>query len=234
MTPIEIALKSENFEIAGYLINILYDNDLSIEKYYKYLKYVQNSTSSYTDKIPKKAFYNDNGLKSLIIPNTVETICEEAFYGCSSLKKIKFPPSIKMIDISAFSCCTLIKVIEIPTSVKYININAFHNCQNLEKVIFNEPSSLTKINDGAFSLCSSLEKINLPPSVCIIGANAFNSCLKLSYVYVNYGCNQIGQDAFTKCPNLKGLRLPNSRSLLQNMQNIIEKEKLRIITIYKR
>lgn len=188
-------MKNENFEIASYLINILYENGLSIGKYYQNL---------------------------------------------------------------AFSCCsTIIKAIEIPTSVKHININAFHNCINLEKVIFDEPSSLTEINYGAFSLCSklkeikipdsitfigensfykcsSLEKIQIPPSVYMIGANAFNSCLKLSYVYVNYGCIKIGQGAFAECPNLKSLRLPNSHSLLQNIQNIIEKEKSSIITLYKK
>lgn len=117
-------------------------------------------------KIDQWAFKDWDGLETIIIPKSVETIekqafgglsqgsCEnlstvifeegsqlnkigeEAFYKCKALEEIELPESCKTIGKSAFCSCEALEEIEIPESCKNILGNAFRSCENLMKVTF--------------------------------------------------------------------------------------------------
>ena len=55
--------------------------------------------------IPDSYFCENEKLKSIVLPKSIETIGEKAFWGCTTLTYINFPQSLKSIGKSAFFNC---------------------------------------------------------------------------------------------------------------------------------
>lgn len=58
-----------------------------------------------TKFIQTNAFYGCENLKSIVVPNTVESIGDFAFYNCASLKSVVIPKNVSAIGSSAFLSC---------------------------------------------------------------------------------------------------------------------------------
>ena len=59
-----------------------------------------------------------------IIPDTVEEIGESAFYQCQGLTSVVIPNSVTSIGKSAFKWCKGLTSVEIPNSVTSIGLEA--------------------------------------------------------------------------------------------------------------
>ncbi len=81
-------------------------------------------------------------LKSIVIPNSVTSICGEAFHNCSSLQTVTINPE---------------------SELKVIGPIAFKDCAELTSIYL--PSKLTTIGIGAFEECVALKSITIPASV---------------------------------------------------------------------
>lgn len=113
--------------------------------------------------IGREAFYKNEKLTSVFIPNTVTVIEYSAFSGCKNLENIKFSESLISIFTDAFSYCTSLKNIIFPESLLYIESSAFRGCSNLENFLF--PKGLKTIGSGAFESCSNLTEVYLLESI---------------------------------------------------------------------
>ena len=177
------------------------------------LKAPQNLEGEYSIRegakvIEKKAFFECNSLKSIIIPNSVTIIEEWAFLGCYSLRSIDIPDSVTKMGVSAFSTCIPLKNAHIPDSVTSIGSNAFEGCVSLKSI--NIPNSVTSIGMWTFYYCKSLKSINIPDSVTTIGDKAFSYCESLLNINIPNGVTSIGDSAFINCNSLKSITIPNS------------------------
>ncbi len=182
-------------------------------------------------KIAKQAFYWNDNIEEVDIPEEVEVIEEKSFYVCQNLKKVNIPGSVKKVDTRIFSWCDKleeielgegieelgddcfsgyknIKEISIPGSVKKIGAGAFNWCDSLEKVKLGEGTE--EIGKNCFSSCVNLKEINIPGSVKKIGAGAFNWCDSLEKVKLGEGTEEIGDNCFSSCANLKSINMPQS------------------------
>ena len=101
--------------------------------------------------IEYRAFYENETLLSIILPNSVKTIGESAFDDCSGLTSITIPNSVTSIGNYAFCDCSGLTSIEIPNSV-------------------------TSIGNYAFRLCNGLTSVTIGNSVKTIGESAFCDC----------------------------------------------------------
>ncbi len=97
--------------------------------------------------------FENKGITSIKIPNTIEFIGKYAFNGCSSLKNIEIPSSCKEIRTGTFQGCTGFTSIKINYGLEKIGEEAFKNCSSLKYVVI--PSSVNSIGKYAFSGCSS-------------------------------------------------------------------------------
>lgn len=89
-----------------------------------------------TTKIEQFAFNQCEGLKKVVIPNSVSVMSDYAFSDCSHLKEVAFkePATLRYLPEHAFRCCNQLEEIVIPDSVSYISDYAFSFCTNLRKV----------------------------------------------------------------------------------------------------
>lgn len=55
--------------------------------------------------ISEFCFANNNIIKSVYIPDTIESIESSAFYNCANLEKIVIPSSVSLLSANAFERC---------------------------------------------------------------------------------------------------------------------------------
>ena len=177
------------------------------------LKAPQNLEGDYSIRegakvIEKKAFFECNSLKSVIIPNSVTIIEEWAFLGCYSLRSIDIPDSVTKMGVSAFRHCNSLKSITIPNSVTNIEHDAFSGCSSLMSIHI--PDSVTSIGHNAFKGCISLKNIHIPDSATSIGSNAFEGCASLKSINIPNSVTSIGMWTFENCISLISITIPSS------------------------
>lgn len=168
---IPMAIFTASADVDGYYTYTIENNEATITKC--------NFNISGAVKVPEtlggctvtgigiRAFFNCDGIKEIIIPNSVKVINNEAFYECSNLEKITLPDGITEISDSMFMECQQLKNITIPNTVKRIGISSFQLCSSLEEVVI--PRGVEVIDTNAFSLCSNLKKITFPKSIKSLG-----------------------------------------------------------------
>ena len=135
-------------------------------------------------------------LKSVVLPQGLQSIGKEAFYQCTSLNDFTMPQSVTSIGESAFYECSSIESITIPNAITDISKNVFYGCNALKNVVF--PDALTSIGENAFAECG-FENLRLPPTVTTIGAGAFSGCSSLAELHIPSSMENIGSFAFANC-----------------------------------
>ena len=122
--------------------------------------------------LPTQAFYKSTNVENLILPNTLTTIGEEMFYH-SALKTIVIPESVETIERAAFCGCENLSSFEIPARVKTIEEEVFCYCRSLTSIEI--PANVKTIGNNVFSLCKSLKTVDMSACTQVetIGQYAF-------------------------------------------------------------
>ena len=154
------------------------------------------------------AFWGCSSLTSVTIPDSVTSIGDRAFYKCSSLTSITIPDSVTSIGREVFSGCSSLTSITIPDSVTSIGVYTFYECSSLTSITI--PDSVTSIEGGAFWGCSSLTSITIPDSVTSIRSDAFRDCTRLRSITIPNSVTSIGAYTFYKCSSLTSITIPDS------------------------
>ena len=177
---------------------------------------VENSYEYYTgcstknDTIGRNAFRELSKLVTISLPNSVKAIESGALYNCTNLKSVILPEKLQSIeyggwDNGAFAKCSSL------TDVKFkacenIGSYAFYSCNALNHITL--PSDLKTIDQYAFARCSSLHSVDFPPLLESIGSYAFQSCALDSISLP--GLTRIDEYAFQYCGNLKEVKVPST------------------------
>ena len=110
-----------------------------------------------TKSIAGNAFYSEENLAGIILPDSLISVGDYAFYQCENLKSVSIGKNVEKIGESAFEECTSLESITIPEKVTSISSNCFSECSALKNAEL--PSNLEIISDSAFGHCVSLENI---------------------------------------------------------------------------
>jgi hypothetical protein len=121
--------------------------------------------------------FQNKGITSVTIPNSVTSIGDGAFGSCEGIASITIPNSVTKIGMSAFRDSGLTSV-TIGNGVTSIGVYAFSNCESLTSVTI--PNTVTSIENFTFNL-SNLTSVTIPSNVTSIGELAFN-CKNLTSV----------------------------------------------------
>ncbi|MFA6866571.1 MAG: leucine-rich repeat domain-containing protein, partial [Clostridia bacterium] len=222
-----------NFAKAQFLISIA-DNALNNTKwldsviddsiiinsiFYKYQGKMSTLTiSNGITQIASKAFYKNESLTTVNIPQSVDYIGEEAFYDTNIYKINIFSSGSKLTSIGnhAFDSCEKLEYIDLQSTKKlsYIGDYAFSGTVMLSTFII--PSSVEILGEGVFYnsgirsliFVSNSKLISLPEKLC-------ENNMGLYEVIFNgaSALNTIETKAFLNCSNLKLFRNISARLL---------------------
>ena len=116
----------------------------------------------------------DRTVEDLVIPDGVTEIGINAFYGCTKVKSVTIPDSVETIKDTAFGGVGTynggIKYPLIANGVKSISSSSFSGNSNMNKLVL--PSIVT-IGSSGFSGDTSLGYIYLGPNCTSIASGAF-------------------------------------------------------------
>jgi Flp pilus assembly protein protease CpaA len=105
-------------------------------------------------------YVNDQEIKDLVIPNTVDSIHSCAFAGCSSLTSVTIPNSVTSIGSDAFYKCSGLTSVTIGNGITNIEYRAFGNCSKLTYIVCN--AVVPPVLGSSNSSFSNLEAIYVP------------------------------------------------------------------------
>jgi len=154
------------------------------------------------------AFFRNNSIQSVIIPEGYTSIGNRSFMDCSNLTYVSVPSTMVGIRNRAFEG-TAITSINIPSKVKILGNYVFNRCSKLRTVNITT-NLLTEYKDCLFCGCYSLTSIKIPSSVKKLGESFAYGCSSLTSVTIPSSVTSIGGYAFSQCTNLSSVSLPSS------------------------
>ncbi len=182
--------------------------------------------------IARSTFNGCTNLKTITIPDRVNSIEEDAFGECRSLIDITLPKSLKWIGRYAFQYCLGLTTVVIPDSVRSIGSGAFSYCSKLENIQI--PASIQEIQGDAFlgtgwynnqpdgivclgtwlldykGYISGNDSLVVPEGVETIAENALSAHYQFTSVQLPLSLIKIGNYAFHYCWNLKSINIPKN------------------------
>ncbi len=173
--------------------------------------------------IANTAFYKNETLTSIVIPEGVTEIQKYTFSGCDSLTSVTIPDSVTSIGEDAFYSCDSLTAVYITDIAAWCAIDFYDTFSNplfyaknlyLNKQLVTDlviPDGVTSIGKYAFRNYAGLTSVTIPASVTSIGGEAFRTCYSLTSVTIGNGVTSIGEEAFYYC--LKLVEVINKSSL---------------------
>ncbi|MCL2545139.1 MAG: leucine-rich repeat domain-containing protein [Clostridia bacterium] len=145
----------------------------------------------------------DAGIRSVVIPETVEHIDDSAFAGCVGLEKVDCYGPLTRLGRSAFDGCTALERAVFHNGVRHIDNYAFNFCTSLARVDWGH--ALDTIGESAFHQSGLAGALVVDAEH--IGEQAFWRCASLTEVHITGRIRSIGRGAFMQCPNLAAICL---------------------------
>ena len=172
-----------------YVGELIIPDYIAVPDYENESKYVKANVVG----IWSNAFYHNDDLTKITLPNKLRYIHPNAFYLCASLTDINFPDGLQDIYNEAFNTCIGLKKIRI--TAYSVDDRAFTNCTALEEVVFSTNVSNVKMN--AFENDKKIKRVILEDgpgeiffgstSPYVVGRKAVFSECTLDSVYAGQG-----------------------------------------------
>lgn len=162
--------------------------------------------------ISKNAFSGNASVREVTFSGTNTTVEEYAFMGCSSLETVTIPENVVNFGDRAFAGCASLKTVTLLSDMVSMPTNMFSGCSSLENLTINE--SIADFGYGCFNRCSSLKDLDFVKNGAMLDSYAFNGTGAESVV-LSGSLLAIPNYAFTNCPNLKYVTIPESVALIQ-------------------
>ncbi len=143
--------------------------------------------------------FSGTKIKSVLVPESVNSIGAEAFANCQELKEATLKCNMEnslgeAIGYGLFRNCVNLKKVTLSESIQTIQFYMFYGCRALNEV--NLSSKLQIIGGGAFAYCDSLYTLNLSLTrLSYIGQYAFYRS-GISVLFIPESLRTIGKEAF--------------------------------------
>jgi hypothetical protein len=186
------------------LSTVEFEKDSQLESIGKYAFYLTKNLKSIY--IPSSvthigaAAFSGSGIEVIVFgENSILTAIAAETFRDSALKSIELPDGIETIGKYAFQDCVWLATAALGTALERIEERAFYNAELLVQLAL--PSTLTYIGNESFRFSSSLESITLPESVAYLGDYAFAGASRLYEVLGSMqNIDYIGEYAFMDTP----------------------------------
>ncbi len=204
-----------NYEDGGFVINI-YESYSEIAAYKG-----KNEVITVPDafmglavkSVGEYAFFENETLTKITLPDSVIVIGKSAFQNCSSLTEVVLGKGIERIAQAAFRDSALEKI-NLPDSVAEIDRYAFYRTRLTEIKL---PSNLSSLEKYVFYGCERLSKVEFCPRLSRIAEYAFSSCSSLTELIITDRVEILGDYSFSECASLVKIFVPKKTMLGDNV-----------------
>ena len=169
--------------------------------------------------IDRNAFSGNTSVTELVFSSTNTTVEEYAFMNCTSLESVTIPENVVTFGDRVFSGCTSLKtvkmnsdIVSMPSDIVSMPTNMFSGCTSLEELTLND--KIAEFSYGCFNGCTSLTDLDFVTNGVLLQSYAFNGTGAGSVV-LSDSLLAIPDYAFTNCPNLRYVTIPESVVLIQ-------------------
>lgn len=145
-----------------------------------------------------RCFYESN-IKSVSIPEGVNSLGEECFKFCAYLKNIIIPLGVTSIGDACFYYCLSLTSVSIPSSVTNIGDLCFLYCCALTNITI--PFGVSSLGYECFAY-NNITSISIPSSVISLGSYCFYNCSKLTSIILPSSVKTIDDTCFEYCKSL--------------------------------
>ena len=203
-----------SFESDGFVINV-YESYSEIAEY-KGSDAVVTVPEAFMGQpvksIGEYAFFENETLTKITLPDSVLVIGKSAFQDCTSLTEALLGQNVELVCQAAFRDSALEKI-NLPDSIAEIDRYAFYRTRITELKL---PSSLSSVQKYAFYGCERLTKLELCPRLKRIAEYAFSSCVSLTEVIITERVEMISDYAFSECVSLAKIFIPKNTAFGEN------------------
>ena len=145
----------------------------------------------------------------------VTAIGSYAFWGNENIEKVIIPEGVVSIKDHGFESCTNLTEISLPDSLTTIEERAFLNCQSIESIILSDFVKI--VGDGVFGGCESMKSLSVP---CFLNGSDFGldgDKIKYRHIYKpktdsaegsGYECIcECGNNSYQFCESQEGITI---------------------------
>ena len=177
--------------------------------------------------------FQSTGIKTIDLPESLQTIDPYAFSACTELKEIAFPESVTDIYFRAFSGCRSLKELNISADIDLHTESGSNGSRffgaltgwldnNYGTVTFGEGSRYA-VEEGLFydgndllgPVDKNIESATIREGTELIAPYAFYKCDSLSSVDIPDSLTTISRMSFANCSSLENIDLRNVTTLEQ-------------------
>ena len=164
----------KNDEFGFFILN---QNELMITSYLGSSKdiVIPETFNNYTVTVIGHSVFNDKGITSVTMPDTIKEIQDYCFSSNRELKSVKLSSNLQVIGTNCFFNCRSLESIELPASLKKVDVYAF-SAAGLKSVTIPESTTFTQLDQFVFYQCQELTEVILPATMTNIAENTFAYC----------------------------------------------------------
>lgn len=157
------------------------------------------------------AFSEWDNIEEIIVPDNVKTIEEQAFNQMGALKSIHLPDSLKRISSFAITYCDKLTELHFPEKADTIEAGAVYRCPNVSRF-----TGAMATDDGRLLveddiiLCfapGGLETFTIPESIIALGSNSMRGAAQLKELHIGSNLMMIGENAVAEMSSLEKMTL---------------------------
>lgn len=130
------------------------------------------------NNISSRAFYSQQNLSKVIIPDGVKWDGDDVFGACTSLQYVRLPQDLTVLPFGTFWGTSSLRHIDLPDSLIEIGRNAFYE-SGIEQLTI--PDKVKNIRENALSHCYRLLSLTIGESVEKISGSVDNFNLREIY-----------------------------------------------------
>lgn len=140
------------------------------------------------------------GASSVVIPayydgQAVTAIGADAFFGNQTIESVRLPETVTVIGKGAFYNCSYLTEINLSDQIVSIGSYAFYSCVRLRNA--GTMGGLTEVAEGVFDGCKDLRSVTFSASLRSVGAYAFADCAALTSIDLGDSVQTIRQYAMS-------------------------------------
>lgn len=167
------------------------------------------------------AFKDCEGITSIVLPATIDSIGVQAFNGCKNMVSCNLGDTkIRTLSTSTFLYCGKLQTVTIPATVTEIGINPFMETLSLQNINVAEGNTLLKSIDGVLYSIDGKELIAFP------GGHHSNAT---GYTVAD-GTETIINSAFCMARRLQGVTFPASVTRIESSA-FLRADSIRLISL---